>query len=298
MSHDHAHLSAGRRHRRHLAIALGLTAAVLVVELVVALATGSLALLSDAGHVLTDAVGLALALTAITLASRPATDTRTYGRLRLEALAALTNALLLSGVALYVLVEAARRLSDPAEVPGLGLVAVALVGLVVNVVAFGLLRAGAAENINLRGAFLEVVADLVGSVGVLTAGVVVLLTGWPYADPVVGVAIGLFVLPRAWRLGADALRVLLEDAPAGVDVREVRGALAGVPGVDDVHDLHVWTLTSGTDLASAHVRMAEGADQGAVLAGATTVLRERFGVAHATIQTEPPDHDARDEPRI
>lgn len=298
MSHDHAHVSAGFRHRRPLAIALALTAGYLVVELTVGVAIGSLALISDAGHVLTDTLGLALALTAITLAGRPATDERTYGRHRLEALASLANAVLLFGVAGYVLYEAARRFSAPADVPGLGLMGVAALGLAVNVVAFLLLRTGARESLNLRGAFLEVLADLVGSVGVLLAGLVLLLTGWPYADPVVGVAIGLFVLPRAWRLGAEAVHILTEGAPTGVDVGDVRRALAGVPGVDDVHDLHVWTLTSGTDLASAHLRMTADADQGAVLADATTLLRERFGVAHATIQTEPLTHDAHDEPGI
>ena len=300
MAHDHSHgiVTAGARHRRALALALGLTATYLVVELVVGIAIGSLALISDAGHMLTDTVGLALALTAIVLAQGGADDQRTYGRYRLEALASLANAVLLFAVAIYVLIEAVGRFRDPTDVPGLGLMAVATVGLLVNVVSFLLLRAGAKESLNVRGAFLEVWADMLGSVGVLAAGAVTLATGWTYADPIVGVAIGLFVLPRAWRLGADAVHVLMEGAPRDMDVAEVRSVLAAVPGVDGVHDLHVWTLTSGTDMASAHLRMAPGVDAGRVLAHATGELRERFGIGHATIQTEPADYDAGGEPGI
>ncbi|WP_026909806.1 cation diffusion facilitator family transporter [Patulibacter minatonensis] len=300
MAHDHSHgiVTAGARHRRALTATLALTATYLVVELVVGLSIGSLALISDAGHMLTDTLGLALALTAIVMAQGGADDQRTYGRYRLEALASLANAVLLFAVAVYVLIEAVGRFSDPADVPGLGLLVVASVGLVVNVASFLLLRAGAKESLNVRGAFLEVWADMIGSLGVLAAGVVMLATDWPYADPIVGVAIGLFVLPRAWRLGADAVHILMEGAPRDVDVAEVRTTLAAVPGVAGVHDLHVWTLTSGTDMASAHLRMTVGADGGAVLGAATALLRERFGISHATIQTEPSGYDAGAEPGI
>lgn len=292
MSHDHQHVtvSAGARHRRPLAIALALTAAFVLVEFVVGFSIGSLALISDAGHMLTDTVGLAMALIAITLAQRAAGPQQTYGRYRLESFAALGNALLLLGVAVYVLYEAVGRFQDPSEVPGLGLMVVAAIGLAINVVSFLLLRAGAAESLNLRGAFLEVAADMIGSVGVLLAGAVMLLTGWPYADPIVGVAIGLFVVPRALRLGRDAVRVLMEGAPVDVDVGAVRAALTALPGVEDVHDLHVWTLTSGTDIATAHLRLHPDADNGEVVAAATTLLRDRFGLDHTTVQAEGSGH--------
>ncbi len=292
MSHDHAHvpLTAGGRHRRALAIAFGLTASFLIVEATVGFAIGSLALISDAGHMLTDAVGLGMALTAITLAQRPPTDRRTFGSHRLEALAALANAVLLFGVAIYVLYEAVGRLGDPTDVPGLGLFVVAALGLLVNVIGFLLLRRGAAESINLRGAFLEVTADMVGSIGVLIAGVVMMTTGWMYADAVVGVAIGVYVLPRAYRLGRDAVHLLMEGAPRGVDVPEVRSTLGALPGVADVHDLHVWSLTSGTDVASAHLRLYPDGDADAVVRAANQLLHERFGLAHVTVQVEASDH--------
>jgi cobalt-zinc-cadmium efflux system protein len=300
MAHDHSHgiVTSGARHKRALTFALILTATYLVVELVVGLAINSLALISDAGHMLTDTLGLGLALTAIVLAQSTADDDRTYGRYRLESLASLANAVLLFGVAIYVLVEAIGRFRDPTDVPGLGLMVVALVGLVVNVASFLLLRAGAKESLNVRGAFLEVWADMIGSIGVLAAGVIMLATDWPYADPIVGVGIGLFVLPRAWRLGADAVHILMEGAPKDVDVADVRTTLSALPGVEGVHDLHVWTLTSGTDMASAHLRMTHGADGGEVLQAATTLLLERFNIAHATIQTEPSGYDGNDEPGI
>ncbi|MGX6447521.1 cation diffusion facilitator family transporter [Patulibacter sp. S7RM1-6] len=300
MGHGHDHGlpsgpgSAGARHRRPLAIALGLTAAYLVVEVVVGLALGSLALLSDAGHMLTDTAGLAVALLAITFAQAPADDHRTYGRYRLEAFAALFNAVLLFGVAAYVLVEAVGRFRDPVDVPGLGLMLVAATGLLVNVASFLVLRAGAKESINVRGAFLEVLADMIGSAGVLAAGLVMLVTDWPYADPIVGVGIGLFVLPRAWRLGRDALHILMEGAPKGVDVAEVRARLCGLPGVVGVHDLHVWTLTSGTDMVTAHVDVDRGVDTTHVLEASVALLRDDFGLDHATVQVEEQHFDCEE----
>lgn len=300
MAHDHSHgiVTSGARHKRALTMALMLTAVYLVVELGVGLAINSLALISDAGHMLTDTLGLGLALGAILMAQSTASDERTYGRYRLEALASLANAVLLFAVAIYVLFEAVGRFQDPADVPGLGLMIVALVGLVVNVTSFLLLRTGAKESLNVRGAFLEVWADMIGSIGVLAAGAIMLATDWPYADPIVGVGIGLFVLPRAWRLGADAIHILMEGAPKGVDVAEVRTTLSALPGVEAVHDLHVWTLTSGTDIATVHLRMTDGADGGDLLTAAATLLREQFNISHATIQTEPSGYDTNDEPGI
>ncbi|MPY93694.1 MAG: cation diffusion facilitator family transporter [Acidimicrobiia bacterium] len=297
-SHDHGHshgaslARAGARHRRPLALAFALITCFLVVQAVVALSTGSLALLSDAGHMATDALGLGMALAAIGVASRHTADPqRTFGLYRLEILAALANAVLLVAVAGYVLVEAASRLSSPPEVPALAVLVVGVAGLAVNVVAFLLLREGAKESLNVRGAYLEVLSDLLGSVGVIVAALVVALTGWDRVDAIVGAAIGLFILPRAVRLGREAVRVLVQSAPPGVDVRAVTAELAAIPGVVDVHDVHVWTLTSEMDVASAHLMVRAGTDAHGVLDQARHLLAERHQLSHATLQVEPEDHE-------
>ena len=293
MGHGHGHGSAGARHRRPLAVAFGLTAAFMLVELTAGLLTSSLALLSDAAHMGTDVLGLGMALAAITLANRPATSQRTFGTYRLEVLAALANGLLLFAVAGYVLLEASRRFTDPPEVAGLPMFVVAVVGLLVNVVSLRLLAEGAGESLNLDGARLEVLGDLLGSVGVIVAGIVILTTGWAYADPLVGVGIGVFILPRTWRLTAQALRILMEVAPPGLDVDHVRRSILQLPGVADVHDLHVWTVTSGMDTATGHVVVAEGADYHGVLDQVTALLEHEYSVTHATIQCEPAGHRER-----
>jgi cobalt-zinc-cadmium efflux system protein len=286
--HDHGGaISASGRHRRPLLVALVLTGSFLVVEVVVGLAIGSLALLSDAGHMLTDVAGLAMALAAIQVAGSRRTPSATFGLYRLEILAALANALLLLAVAAYVLYEAWRRFEDPPEVPGGWLLVVAVAGLAVNVVSFRLLRGGAAESLNVRGASLEVLSDLFGSIGVMVAALVLLGTGWPYVDPIVAVAIGIVILPRAYRLGRDALRVLLQIAPAEIDIRSLRQSLGSLPGVADVRDLHVWTLTSGLRVASAHLGIDEGADPAEVLARARSVIGAEARIEHMTIQLEP-----------
>jgi cobalt-zinc-cadmium efflux system protein len=291
--HDHgaAAVRAGARHQRPLFIAFALVVAFLVVQLVVGLVTSSLALLSDAGHMATDALGLGMALAAIHVASsRREHPQRTFGLYRLEILAALANAVLLFAVALYVLYEAVTRLSDPPEVASLPVLVVGVAGLAVNLVAFALLRAGAAESLNLRGAYLEVLSDALGSLGVIVAAAVWGITGWGWVDPVIGAAIGLFILPRAWRLGREAVRILVQEAPPDVDLAAVRADLGAIPGVVDVHDLHVWTLTSEMEVASAHVMIRAGTDGHAVLDQARTILSEHHGLAHATLQVEPDDH--------
>jgi cobalt-zinc-cadmium efflux system protein len=284
--------SAAAQHRRPLAVAFGLTAAFMVAEVAGGLITGSLALLSDAAHMATDVLGLGLALAAITLAekARDRTGQNTYGTYRLEVLAAVVNGLLLFGVGAYVLVEAARRLSSPPDVPGTAVAVIAAAGLLVNLVSLRLLRAGADESLNVRGARLEVLADTVGSIGVIAAGTVTALTGWPYADPLVAAAIGLFVLPRTYRLMRQAVRILMEAAPPGVDVSAAQRRLEALPGVTAVHDLHIWTVTDGIESASAHVVIAPDADWHAVLDDARHLLADGFGVTHATIQVEPHDH--------
>jgi cobalt-zinc-cadmium efflux system protein len=281
--------SASGRHVRRLVVSLCVLAAFLVLEVVVGLATGSLALLSDAGHMFTDVLGVGMALAAITAArSARRTDRRTFGLYRAEVLAALANAVLLFAVAGWVLAESVQRFADPPEVPGLPLMLTAAAGLAANLVVFAMLRDGARESLNVRGAYLEVLADTLGSVGVLLAGAVTLLFGWRYADPLVAIAIGLFVLPRTWSLGRQAVRILVQAAPAHVDVAAVRSELAALEGVQDVHDVHVWTLTSGMEVGSAHLTVSATCDPAVVLTSAQLLLAERHQLAHFTVQVEPP----------
>ncbi len=293
MGHDHAPgvASAAGRHARALGTAFLLVLVFLVVEAAAGFLTGSLALLSDAGHMATDALGLGIALAAIGAARRAAgTGRHTFGLYRLEILAALVNAVLLFGVAGAVLLEAARRVRAPATVLVGPMLVVAVLGLVVNVVAWALLRDGAAESINVEGAFLEVFADLLGSIGVIVAAAITWVTGWPYADPLFGAAIGLFILPRAWRLGRKAVRIVIQAAPEHLDLEEVRRRLAALEGVADVHDLHVWTLTSEMEVASVHLVTADGTDPHGVLDAARALLRDGYGIDHATLQVEPESH--------
>ena len=281
--------SASGRHMRRLAVSLGVLGTSLVVQVVVGLATSSLALLSDAGHNFTDVLGLGMALAAIA-AARAAQhdDRRTFGLYRAEVLAALANAVLLFGVAGWVLLEAAQRFTDPPAVPGLPVMLAAGVGLAANLVVFALLRQGAQESLNIRGAYLEVLADTLGSVGVLLAGAVTWAFGWRYADPLVAIAIGLFILPRTFALGRQAVRILVQAAPAHVDVAAVRTELGALEGVQDVHDVHVWTLTSGMEVGSAHLTVGAACDPAQVLTSAQRLLTERHKLAHFTVQVEPP----------
>ena len=298
--HGHSHRPAGdraaTRYKGRLVAALALLSVVTVVEVVAGFATRSLALVSDAGHMLTDVGGLGMALAAIHVADRtsPRRD-RTFGLYRLEILAALANAVLLFGVAAYVLVEAVRRWNNPADVLAGPMLVVAIVGLVANVVAFGLLRDGSKASLNVRGAYLEVMSDLLGSLGVILAAVVLQVTGWEWVDPAVGVAIGLFILPRAWRLGAQAVRILVQAAPVDTDLAAIEAQLQAIDGVVDVHDLHVWTLTSEMDVASVHLMVRDGTDTHGVLDRARVVLRDGHGIGHATLQVEPDTHEGCDE---
>ena len=294
--HGPARLRAGVRHRHRLAWALALLAGFFVVEAVGGLLTGSLALLSDAGHMLTDVLGLAMALAAISLASRaPANPQRSFGLYRVEILAALANAVLLLGIAGFLLWEAATRLSDPHDVDSLPMLVVAVGGLVVNLVALGLLREGADDSLNVQGAYLEVLWDTLGSMGVIAAAVVVATTGWTYVDPLIGAAIAVGVAPRIWHLAGQAVRVLIQAAPPELDLQAMRADLAALAGVVDVHDLHVWTLTSDMEVASAHLMVRGQADAHAVLDRARDLLRDRYHVVHATLQVEPDDHKGCEE---
>lgn len=287
--HSHAHASAvtaGGRHRKPLLIAFCLTGSYMMVEFIVGFAIKSLALISDASHMGTDVIGLGLALAAITLASRPASSRRTFGFYRLEVLAALANGLLLFGVAGFVLVEAVRRFQEPAQVPGLPLFIVAFIGLVINLISFRLLMAGSKESLNLKGAYLEVMGDLLGSVAVIVAAVILMTTGWAYADPIIGVGIGLFILPRTWKLTRQALGILMESSPDHLDAAVIEKSLLKLPGVLAIHDLHIWTITSGMDSVTGHVVVKDGADHEQVLEAVVGVLRDGYHVSHTTIQCE------------
>ncbi|MFS0705702.1 cation diffusion facilitator family transporter [Cellulomonas sp. 179-A 9B4 NHS] len=297
-AHGHGAATATGRHRGRLVVVLVLTLAVVGVQVAGGLVSGSLALLADAGHMLTDASGLAIALVAASLAARPATTARTYGMQRAEVLAALVNGLLLAGVGVTVVVEAVRRWDDPPQVaPGV-MLAAAAVGAVANLVGLLLLRRGQRESLNLRGAYLEVLADLAGSVAVLVAGVVIAVTGYQRADALASLAIGVLVVPRAWSLLREVVDVLLESTPRGVDLDEVRTHIRRVPGVVDVHDLHAWTITSGVPVLSAHVVVDDACLAqnrcGEVLDALGSCLGEHFDTTHSTFQLEPVGHAAHE----
>ena len=287
MGAGHGHGHAGARHRWRLAVAFGLVASFFGVELVVGLVSGSLALVSDAGHMAADVVALGAALVATKIATRhDDTGRRTYGSYRAEVFASGLTVLIMLGVSAYVVVEAVRRIGQAAEVSSGPMLVVGAMGLVVNLVCLVLLRGGAQESLNVRGAYLEVVADAAGSVGVLVAGLLVGLTGSGVWDTVVAVAIGVFVAVRAVMLGREVLAVLGQHAPHDVDLEAVVRDLEGVSGVAEVHDLHAWTLTSGMNVATAHLVTRVGADAQAVLVAAQATLRESHGIEHATLQVE------------
>jgi cobalt-zinc-cadmium efflux system protein len=286
VSHNHSHTSAGDRHSRSLLVVLTITAAFMVVEVVTAVLTDSLVLLADAGHMLTDVAGVALALGAIHYARRPANQRKTYGYYRAEILAALANAVLLLAVAAYIFYEAFQRFTDPPEVDSVPLLAVASGGLVVNIIAARILHSGAQESMNVRGAFLEVWKDILGSVAAIAAALIILTTGWRYADPILAAAVGALILPRTWDLLKGALDVLFEGAPAHLDTADVSREMMSVPGVAAVHDLHIWTVTSGFVSLSAHVETDQTRGQHDILVDLRKCLAERFSVDHATLQIE------------
>ena len=285
MGHGHSHTPAGNNKKR-LAIVLALTTTYLVAEVVGGLLTHSLALLADAGHMLTDVAGLGLALMAIQFAERPATPERTYGFYRVEILAALANSVVLIGISIYILYEAYQRFRNPPEVKSLAMLGVASVGLVINLVGIYLLRAASKESLNMKGAYYEVLSDLLTSIGVMVAAIIMLTTGWYYADPLISAGIGLFILPRTWMLLRDAVGVLLEGTPTDVNLTALREAIGSVSGVASVHDLHVWSLTSGVNAMSVHAVLADHSLHDEVLAAVQKKVTSEFKIAHATVQVE------------
>ena len=284
----HRHSAAGAS-RNRLLIVLALVLGYLVVEVVGSLLTNSLALLADAGHMLTDAVGVGLALLAIHFAARPATASKSFGYYRLEILAAVANAVLLFAVAAYILYEAYQRFNEPPEVLSTPMLVIAGIGLAVNLVSMRLLSAGAETSLNVRGAYLEVLGDLLGSVAVLVAGVIILTTGWTLADPIASVLIALLILPRTWKLLREAIDILLQATPKGINLDEVRAHLLRGEGIVDAHDLHAWTLTSGMHVVSAHIVIEPTADAAAGLDEVCRCLSDDFDMEHSTIQLETAD---------
>ena len=286
MATGHDHGGADTRVSR-MVIAAAILGAFFALELSTALLIDSIALLADAGHMLTDLVAMFMGLTAVLLARHgSASPARTYGWHRAEVFTAVANAVLLIGVAGFILYESFERLGRAPEIPGVPMIVVALAGLVANAVVVLLLRSSSEQSLAVQGAYMEVVADTVGSIGVLIAGIVTATTHWPYADVVVAVFVALWVLPRAIALARAALRILSESSPSHVDVEELRSALCALEGVTEVHDLHVWTLVPGKDMATAHLTSTR--DSALVLGDALAVLNAR-GLDHATVQVEPPD---------
>jgi cobalt-zinc-cadmium efflux system protein len=290
----HSHGTVTGAHRGRLVGVLAFTVAVLVIEIVGAVWSGSLALLADAGHVAADAAGVTMALVAATLAGRAPTARRTFGWQRVEILAAVANAMLLIGLSLYILVEGVRRLLSPPTVESTPMLIVALIGLVANTASLLLLHRAQSESLNLRGAYLEVLGDLFGSAAVVVAAVVIAVTGWVPVDAVASLVVGALILPRGWVLLRDAVDVLLEATPKGVDLDRVRRHICHVAGVLDVHDLHAWTITSGLPVLSAHVVVDEatiaGGHTGRVLDSLRQCLASHFDVEHSTFQIESAQH--------
>ena len=282
----HSHVPTSIRSERPLWWALGLTSAVLLLEVVGAWWTGSLALLSDAAHMATDTLALGIALAAVRLSRRPPDMRRTYGYVRFEALGALANGALLVGLAAYILVEAWGRFRAPQAVASVGMMAVAVVGLACNLVSMKLLHAASGESLNMRGAYLEVWSDMLGSLAVVVAAGVIALTGWLWVDPLLAVLIGLWVLPRTWVLLREALNVLMEGVPAGIDLADLRVDLEASPQVLGVHDLHVWALGSGMPALSAHLAVTDGADQEGLRRELLAMLEQRYAISHVTLQME------------
>lgn len=302
-SHDH-HDGHGHQHHRHghdhgpghdhtagasarsLGLALILTGSVLAIELAGALLYNSLALLSDAAHMLTDVAALLIALMAVRIGGKAPDDKRTFGYKRLEILAAAFNAMLLFVAAGYILVQAVGRFRAPEPVAANGMLIVAAIGLVINVISMAVLMGGRGESIAVKGAYLEVWSDAIGSLGVIVGAVLIRMTGKAWIDPIVAIGIALWVLPRTWALLRDTINVLLEGVPRGIDLAEIRQAISATPGVCDVHDLHVWSMAISDVNGSVHIAITEEANGEDVRRTVAGLLEARFGIGHATIQIE------------
>lgn len=278
--------SAASRHKKSLLIVLCLSGTYLIAEVIGGIFTQSLALLADAAHMLTDVVGLLLAFIAIKIGERKADISKTYGYYRTEIIAAVINAVVLLGISVFVLYEAYQRFQDPPVVQSKAMLIVAGIGLIVNIIGMMILRKDSGASLNMKGAYFEVLSDMLTSVGVMIAGVVMLTTGWYYADPLISAAIGLLILPRTWRLLMEAVNILLEGTPKDVDINELRRSLEDTPGVKNLHDLHVWSLTSGVNAMSAHVVKDKLYTQNQLLKILTDKTTADFKINHTTFQIE------------
>ena len=284
--HSHEGHEGGRKDKRALAIVLGLTAAFLVVEVIGGLVTGSLALLADAGHMLSDVFSLGLALFAVWLAGHPVTPNRSFGYKRAEILAALVNGVTLVAISILIFYEAYRRFQEPPEILGGPMLAVAVMGIVINIAGVLILSRSGGESLNVQGALRHVLADAAGSAGAIAAATVIVLTGWSYADPLISILIGLLVLGSSWGLLRDSVNVLLEEAPRGIDVERVGRKMAEAEGVEEVHDLHVWTITSGFPALSAHVLVGRDENCHARRRDLEELLAGEYGIEHTTLQVD------------
>ncbi len=291
--HGHAHGAGGNRAsgRKRLAWTLALTVTYMFAEVVGGYLADSLALLADAGHMFSDAAALGLSLFASWISQRPPTSQLTYGYHRAEILAALANGATLIAISVLIFIEAARRLSEPEPVAGMLMMSVAAGGLVINVIGLTILHSGKDANLNVRGAWLHLLTDALGSVAALSAGGLILAFGWYWADPVASIAIGVLVIYSSWDLVKQAIAILMQSTPSHLNLDAVRAAMSEVPGVSEIHDLHVWTITSGMESLSAHAVLLPGQEHQAALESLRVVLHDRFGIEHVTIQIDPAGQD-------
>ncbi|HSO74191.1 MAG TPA: cation diffusion facilitator family transporter [Blastocatellia bacterium] len=289
--HDHSHLHGQGSNRRRLMVVLALTVTYMLAEAIGGFLTNSLALLSDAGHMLADVAALLLAMLALWFAARPVTPKKTYGYYRMEILAALANGVALVVISLLISYEALQRIRQPQEVQGLELTLIAAGGLVINAVSAWLLHSASEENLNMRAAFLHVIGDMLGSIGAIAAGVLIWQWGWTIADPIISVLMCLLIVYSSWQLIRESVNILLEGTPSHINIRALVEAMHGVEGVTDVHDLHVWTISSGKEALSAHVTIEVGAPHHETLEALQQQLRSMFNIGHVTLQLEPADED-------
>ncbi|MBS1962319.1 MAG: cation transporter [Bdellovibrionales bacterium] len=278
--------SASYKNKKNLVIVLSFTSIYLIAEVIGGILTKSLALLADAGHMLTDVGGLAITLLAIHIAQKKANAERTYGYYRAEIFGSMVNAVVLISLSFYILFEAYQRFRAPPEVKSGGMLIVAGIGLIVNLAGVKLLKSASNESLNMKGAYFEVLSDLLTSIGVIIGAVIIHFTSWNWIDPVISAAIGFLIFPRTWALLKEAASILLEGTPVGIDIKEIRSEITSVPGVKSIHDLHVWSLTSGKHVLTAHVEVGVGADRDGILDRTRSILSDKFKIEHITIQTE------------
>lgn len=290
MNNDNKNLSASSKHKKNLLIVLCLSGTYMIAEVIGGITTKSLALLADAAHMLTDVVGLFLAFVAIKIGERKATSQKTFGYYRTEILAAVINAVVLLGISIYVLFEAYQRFNNPPEVQSTPMLIVAGIGLVVNIIGIIIIRKDSSESLNMKGAYFEVLSDGLTSIGVMIAGIIMLTTGWYYADPLISAAIGLLIFPRTWKLLKEAINVLLEGTPNDVNIEDLRKSLESINGVKKIHDLHVWSLTSGFNAMSSHVIAERSEDMNILLKTLTEKATTDFKISHTTFQIETEGH--------